>query len=402
VGAGHEARPLVEVGSYLSVPRALAVVRQALELAMRFERDSLAWTPQPEDFVLGPDGTVTLRSARAVGRMSAERPFDVSRVLGALREALLPEPLFRAGAAVIQLLWAQRGTVPSVRAALDRLDEAERVLAGVATMPVGALGPVASACDVGLLRPRNDDAVEIAHGEAPAPWTVLVVCDGVSSSSRGDKAATIGARAARESLVEAVAATPATDLAMRDRMERAIHAAHAAVVAANIELEEGREAAGSTIVAALRCGGRVAVGWAGDSRAYLVSGHQGRLLTRDHSWGNHVLDVGHATEEEVASQPMAQALTRCIGPLESEDGTEVRPDVVVFPEPEAPSRLVLCSDGLWGYFSHAFEMVEAVGRAGRLAPPTVVARLLVDQALARGGQDNVAVAVCELGQAESE
>ena len=117
-----------------------------------------------------------------------------------------------------------------------------------------------------------------------------------------------------------------------------------------------------------------------------MTGHQGRLLTRDHSWGNHVLDVGHATEEEVASQPMAQALTRCIGPLESEDGTEVRPDVVVFAEPEPSSRLVLCSDGLWGYFSHAFEMVEAVGRAGRLAPPTVVARLLVDQALARGGR----------------
>ena len=263
VGSGAEARPLVEVGSYLSVPRALSVVRQALELATRFERDSLASTPQPEDFVLAPDGSVSLRSARAVGRMSAERPFDVSRVLGALREALLPEPLFRAGAGVIQLLWAQRGTLPSVGAALERLDEAERVLSGIATTPIGALGPVASACDVGLLRPRNDDAVEVAHGDTPAPWSVLVVCDGVSSSSRGDKAATIGARAARESLVEAAAGVPTSDLAMRDWMERAIHAAHAAVVAANIETEEGREAPGSTIVAALRCGGRVAVGWAG-------------------------------------------------------------------------------------------------------------------------------------------
>jgi serine/threonine protein phosphatase PrpC len=402
VGSSDEARPVVEVGPYLSVPRALSVVRQALELATRFERDALAWTPQPEDFVLGPDGAVTLRSARAVGRMSAERPFDVTRVLGALREALLPEPLFRAGAAIIELLWAPRGSIPSVRAALERLDDAERVLAGTATMSATALAPVAGACHLGLMRPRNDDAVEVAHGDAPAPWIVLVVCDGVSSSSHGDVAATVGARAARASLEQAAAAAPPSDLAMRDRMERAILAAHEAIVAANIDREEGREAPGSTIVAALRCGGRVAVGWAGDSRAYLVSGHKGYLLTRDHSWGNHAIDVGQASAEDVASQPMAQALTRCIGPLESGDGTEVRPDVVVFPEPTEPSRLVLCSDGLWGYFPHAFEMVEAVGRAGRLAPPALVARLLVDQALARGGQDNVAVAVCELGPAPSE
>lgn len=397
VSEGEGGRPLVQVGSYLSVPRALGVVRQALELAARFERDSLAWTPQPEDFVLGADGTVSLRSARAVGRLSAELPFDVSRVLGALREALLPEPLFRAGPAAIQLLWAPRGRIGSVQEALDTLEEAERALAGTATMPITPIGPVASVCDIGLQRPRNDDAVEVAHGDAPTLWMVLVVCDGVSSSSHGDEAATIGARTAREHLVEAALSGPASDLAMRDRMERAILAAHAAIVGANIEHEEGREPSGSTIVAALSVGGRVAVGWAGDSRAYLVTEREGRVLTRDHSWGNHVLDVGHATEEEVASQPMAQALTRCIGPLESEDVVEARPDVVVFPEPEVASRLVLCSDGLWGYFSNAFEMVQAVGRAGHLAPPALVARVLVDQALARGGQDNVAVAVCELG-----
>jgi serine/threonine protein phosphatase PrpC len=65
------------------------------------------------------------------------------------------------------------------------------------------------------------------------------------------------------------------------------------------------------------------------------------------------------------------------------------------------ARLVLCSDGLWTYFAAAEALADAADAARGASgdEPTVaeVARVLVDQALARGGQDNVTVAVCDVG-----
>ncbi len=92
--------------------------------------------------------------------------------------------------------------------------------------------------------------------------------------------------------------------------------------------------------------------------------------------------------------PLAHALTKCLGPLErSDDGTnDVTPDVFVR-ELTGPGHLVLCSDGLWNYFPRAPEIASVVRAAGADASTALVARCLVNHALAEGGEDNVSVAV---------
>jgi serine/threonine protein phosphatase PrpC len=54
---------------------------------------------------------------------------------------------------------------------------------------------------------------------------------------------------------------------------------------------------------------------------------------------------------------------------------------------------VLCTDGLWNYFPTAPDIALLVESAGPGANTASIARILVNHALARGGGDNVSVAV---------
>ena len=95
-------------------------------------------------------------------------------------------------------------------------------------------------------------------------------------------------------------------------------------------------------------------------------------------------------------QPLAHALTRCLGPLEGGDTDEqfatVQPDVRARDLPGA-GHVLLCTDGLWNYFPDAHTIADLVASAGQDAGCVAIARRLVANALYRGGGDNVSVAV---------
>jgi serine/threonine protein phosphatase PrpC len=321
-------------------------------------------------------------------------------VLWAARELLLPHPLVGAGAEAIRFVAGRvpTGSEPilSASVAIARLEEIRR-----RSMMVPPPGRVASSSDIGLLRERNEDSVAVGQGtSALGPWVSMVVCDGVSSASRGDIASSVGSQRASKRLGELAPElrAGASDEDLRHVMIDAIGRGHEAIIErSKRELREpGKEPTGTTIVCALICNDRMAIGWAGDSRAYLVKDGGGRLLTRDHSWLNHALAMGTISESDAIAEPLAHALTRCIGPLEiAEGGGGARPDAIVVPV-EPGARLVLCSDGLWCYFPTAESLADAMRSAGDNATPAALCQVLVDHALARGGQDNVTVALCDL------
>jgi serine/threonine protein phosphatase PrpC len=99
----------------------------------------------------------------------------------------------------------------------------------------------------------------------------------------------------------------------------------------------------TTIVAALAGCDMVTIGWAGDSRAYLLTG-TGKLLTRDDSWVNWVVERGDMTEAQAMRSPNAHVIVHCLG--DPDDPPE--PHVVTVTL-SAGERLLLCSDGLWNY-----------------------------------------------------
>jgi serine/threonine protein phosphatase PrpC len=246
-----------------------------------------------------------------------------------------------------------------------------------------------------MKRDHNEDPTAVAAGGSGADaWAVLVVCDGVSSSTHAEQASTIAAHTTRDALAHFARSGDIAHEGAASAMKTAIRAAHVAVCSTHIEHGDTAPP-GTTLVAALLHKRRLTVGWIGDSRAYWVSPSGSELLTHDHSWVNETVARGEMTEIEAQAAPLAHALTRCIGPLEVGDGTieEVDPDIRVRQLPGA-GHVVLCTDGLWNYFPSAPEIALLVRSAGEGASAAVIARVLVNHALAKGGGDNVSVAIC--------
>lgn len=260
---------------------------------------------------------------------------------------------------------------------------------------------LASAVHPGLLRDHNEDAAALASGTTPSgdPFHVMVICDGVSSSSHAEQASAIAARVLRDSLAHFCRSGDAAFESLRGAVAEAIRDAHVGVCAQAIDYGDG-EPPGTTCVAAVVLGDRAAVGWVGDSRAYWVTETEGQLLTRDHSWVNEVVASGVPLEEALRS-PHAHALTRCLGPLESESPQAIVEADVVSRALVGPGVLLLCSDGLWNYYPEPEAMHAVVHQCATRGTPSALASFLVARALARGGQDNVSVVVCARGTASS-
>lgn len=71
---------------------------------------------------------------------------------------------------------------------------------------------------------------------------------------------------------------------------------------------------------------------------------------------------------------------------------EIEPDVRSR-DLAGPGLVLLCSDGLWNYAPKPTDIAAVIRVARDETDAAEVSRLLVNYALARGGQDNVSVAV---------
>jgi serine/threonine protein phosphatase PrpC len=388
-------KPIVEVGPSLSLSAGLALTRLALDLAAVLEAQRLSWEPRGSDILLLPDGTLKLARLRGATPIAEGVRLQAKRVLEAVGEALLPSPLVHARSSLLRSF-----SRPALLAGEPRLtiDEARKELEAPDPVPAEALPGLAELCDPGMKRDHNEDATAIAAGgSGDDRWSVLVVCDGVSSSTHAEQASTIATSTTRDALAHFARSGDIHHEGAASAMKSAIRAAHVAVCATRID--HGATAPpGTTIVAALVYKQRLTVGWIGDSRAYWVSPSGSELLTHDHSWVNETVARGEMSESEAMAAPLAHALTRCLGPLEVGDGkiSEVDPDIRVRKLP-GPGHVILCTDGLWNYYPSAPDITLLVRSAGVGANAAAIARVLVNHALARGGGDNVSVGVCAYG-----
>ncbi|MEA2302068.1 MAG: family protein phosphatase [Solirubrobacteraceae bacterium] len=248
------------------------------------------------------------------------------------------------------------------------------------------LSAAAAVTDQGLVHRRNEDAFHlavVAHGHGSA-----VVCDGISSAAAGDRAAQTAARAAGRTLATA-AGDPSHDGV--DVTMAAVRAAGDAVERVPWSPEADRGMPSCTLVSALWRDGEIVVGWIGDSRAYWLGIDGCRQLTIDDSWAAERVAAGHITLLEAARDPRFHAITHWVG-----GDAPDRPPRVVTVHPDQPGRLMLCSDGLWNYAPEAAELAALVDALPAGAAPAAVARSLTETALARGGRDNITVAVIDI------
>jgi serine/threonine protein phosphatase PrpC len=141
---------------------------------------------------------------------------------------------------------------------------------------------------------------------------------------------------------------------------------------------------GTTLTVAYSAGVDLFIIHLGDSRAYLFRKGHLQALTKDHTVAQAMADAGYIAPEEVRHHRKRHVLTNFLG---GHSG-KVRGDVRWLRLADG-DRLLLCSDGLT-------DMVDDAGIAEMMLnheKPKDAAQALLDEALLRGGNDNVTVIV---------
>jgi protein phosphatase len=137
----------------------------------------------------------------------------------------------------------------------------------------------------------------------------------------------------------------------------------------------------ATLVAALLEDNRGLVAHLGDSRAYLLRAGELTRLTKDHSFGQLLVDTGDMELGELEKSPYRSQITRCIGMA-----GDPAPDFREF-DWRPGDLLLLCSDGLTSMLSDDVirQVLTDVGDV------TIAAGRLIVLANDAGGLDNVTV-----------
>jgi protein phosphatase len=143
---------------------------------------------------------------------------------------------------------------------------------------------------------------------------------------------------------------------------------------------------GTTLTVACSFGADLFVFHTGDSRVYLLRKGSLKQLTRDQTVAQALLDAGQITSEQDAPRRWHHMLTGVLGGRGSKDAPEAQIHRL-----EDGDRLLLCTDGLTNMLDdHAIS--DIVSRTDSVGDGC---RRLVDEALQRGGRDNVTVILAQ-------
>ncbi len=253
---------------------------------------------------------------------------------------------------------------------------------------------VAACCDKGIRHHRNEDATAVGADPEPGSRAVLVVCDGVSTSSDSDVASLAGARAARDLLVASrptgLGTPESVTAAMAQTLRQAATAANEAVIANTAP--DSENAASCTFAAAVLEGNEISFGNVGDSRIYWIpdqgSDEPPAQLSVDDSVAQARIAMG-VPRDEAENGPQAHAITKWLG-RDSPDFAPRTGNRSV----TAPGWLLVCSDGLWNYASEAADIQSLIAELGDAdQDPLPLAESLVKWANEQGGRDNIGVAL---------
>ncbi|MFD0364887.1 PP2C family protein-serine/threonine phosphatase [Nocardia sp. GCM10030253] len=264
------------------------------------------------------------------------------------------------------------------------------------------LGAVCVATDRGIAHARNEDAVAAAVVAGRTPWqrasTVIVVCDGVSTSEDPQAASGAATRAGVDAAVTALAESRSAEDAVMAGL------AAAATAVRDIGEYDGHAPSCTYVSAIVRRSSdgtaEITVANVGDSRAYWLrtdspqarDAAPSQRLSSDDSWAQALVDAGAMDEAAAMRDPRAHTLLRWLGA--DSDPKPWSDSCVRTLRTTGPGVLLLCSDGLWNYQSDP----EVLASMATATAPMLAARELVEFALRSGGSDNITVALVPVGQ----
>jgi len=227
--------------------------------------------------------------------------------------------------------------------------------------------------DVGNVRKINEDFVGFYEGN---DISIYIIADGMGGHNAGE----VASKLAVETTISYIKSLDSID-DMKSALRESIKIANEKIFhlsKANQELV----GMGTTVTACLVRNGKMVVANVGDSGCYIVKYNGITKITKDHSLVQQLIDEGSITEEEAASHPNKNIITRALG-------TNMSVEIDVFEiDLSDMKKVILCTDGLSNLVNTS-EMYDIVLNNNN----EDACRKLVDLSKLKGGRDNISVIV---------
>lgn len=187
-------------------------------------------------------------------------------------------------------------------------------------------------------RPQLEDSIYPKPGDASLIDKLFLVCDGVGGESLGEEASRIVSEKFAAYFEQNPLNGAELNKAYINRAQQQVLAAMRAYAALNPDAAK----MSTTLTLALVNEQAVTVAWCGDSRVYHV--RAGKVLWRstDHSLVANLVKHGEITEEEAATHPQRNVITRSL----SAAGGASEIDVHRITDVRDGDYLLLCTDGI--------------------------------------------------------
>lgn len=236
--------------------------------------------------------------------------------------------------------------------------------------------------DIGRVRLKNEDTIFVSDKPVGRLENLYIVADGMG----GHKAGQVASSTANEAFLAYLNKyQPDTAEEPLDMLIGGINMANEAVYSLALSYEEYGNM-GTTMIAATISGSNMYIAHVGDSRLYRISDGAIEQITNDHSLVAEMVRTGQITEAEARRHPQRNCITKAVGtdPFVVSDG--------IILKLKQGDTILMCTDGLSTMLedSMILEMASAQGS------PMERAERLVDEANARGGNDNISVIIIDV------
>jgi serine/threonine protein phosphatase PrpC len=236
-------------------------------------------------------------------------------------------------------------------------------------------------------RQEQQDRVGLFAHPAQKGTLLAVLADGMGGHTGGALAAEQVIQSAKQNFQSSAPA----GVKIEDMLAAGINDAHAGIKLTALSSEQDPH---STACLLVLQPGRADWAHCGDSRIYHYRDGAKVSRTYDHSHVMNLVKMGYLTEEQAESHPQKNLLISCLG-----DNDAPKIDFGSTAPLVGGDCFLLCSDGLWAYFSD-----EELGRVLHEFPVRQAAEILINTARdrAKGRGDNCSLAIVRLTAIEEE
>lgn len=232
--------------------------------------------------------------------------------------------------------------------------------------------------DVGRTRIANEDAFKFGTFSDGTSWAV--VCDGMGGVHGGKIASSTAIDIVSQKIQKCYNSSMGLS-SIENLLLSSITTANCLVYDRG-STDSELEGMGTTIVAIIIKGDEACIAHVGDSRAYQISENNIKLITKDHSLVQEMLDMGEITPLEFEHHPRKNIITRALG---VDEKIEIEFNTVDFKSGDA---FILCSDGLSGQIEK-----EHMLKLFNETEFKVLADKYIEKANDNGGVDNITVVI---------